>query len=150
MSVEIEFSQLTKVIWYDEIVAQYPNFIDNLKRDLAKYIETNGDELPDYFGKDDLYTFPRSIMTESVRHIHLKIPPDVFNSRRRQIDRKCKIGEFDKDIALVYVISKYNPNKASILAILNGNAHKLAQDEKLMLQIKEAARVFHIQTDDLR
>lgn len=146
MSIQIEFSQLTKIIWYDDIVKQHPNFIDILKLDLARYIETNGDSLPDYFGKDDLYTYPRSIITESVRHIHLKIPPDIFNSRLTQKDRKCKINEPEKDIALIYVISKYDPNKASILAILKGNAHELAKDEKLMIQIKEAARAFHEST----
>lgn len=114
---------------------------DIILNDFRRYIESDFEELPSYFGFESMYGSPPEI-AGVMFHIHLCIPPDSFPKNRVQQDRKCKKGNPDKDIALVYTQGVLDIDSYCILAILMPDAHKKANDNKLMLRIGRYAREF--------
>ncbi|HGN1344087.1 TPA: type II toxin-antitoxin system YafO family toxin, partial [Pseudomonas aeruginosa] len=75
-------------------------------------------------------------------HIHLKFPPDYFPENLPQSDRKCKVGDPEKDACLVYVQGELYENKYSILGILNPDAHAMARDKNIMSYLSRMAQKF--------
>src|SRR5690625_8017195 len=102
MSVIVEFNTETYDVYFKDVLADYPDLLNNLKQDFTDYVESDGWVLPDYFGKDDPYDQPYAARQAGLMHIHIAIPPTTFPPNRPQRDRKCPMNSPHQDAALVY------------------------------------------------
>jgi len=92
----------------------------------------------DTFGKDVAYdhinTLP-SVKAEELRHIHIIGINDTFKSYVRQENKTS-------DNHLVYCSNFYDSNIYLLIAILEPNAHELAKNNQLMLDLVDIAKDF--------
>lgn len=131
---------------YEEFIAplsrirkDIPEIILN---DFKRYIESDFEELPSYFGVDNLYGSPPDL-AGIMGHIHLRIPPNKFPSNVAQAYRKCKKNDPANDIALVYVQGDEDDSKYCILAIVMPNAHsRMKPNLKLIRKLGSYAKEF--------
>ncbi|WP_299833500.1 type II toxin-antitoxin system YafO family toxin [Pseudomonas sp.] len=99
------------------------------------------DDLPDYFGFDVEYGSPPAI-AGCIEHIHLCIPPRNFPKRQKQAQRKCRKGEPENDVALVYARGLFENNQFCIIGVLMPDAHEQANNNDLMLYLGRLGREF--------
>ena len=139
--VEVSFHPDTYELFFEPLKAEHPQLMDVLVDDFARYQQSQRDDLPDYFGFDSEFGSPPEI-AGCLEHIHLCIPPRKFPRRVKQPYRKCKKGDPENDVALVYVRGLFDLHKFCILGLLMPDAHKLSNDRKLMLYLGRLGRAF--------
>lgn len=127
---------------FAETFQQLPYFENQLLSVFKKYKESNGEFVPNIFGRDVPYTYPRKLYELDVSHIHLRLPPDRFSKNIAQSERKNKKKEPDKDIFLVYVKSQFSQDKYALLAILRPNAHEQSKQAKILDMFCEYAEKY--------
>lgn len=115
-----------------ETFQELPNFENQLLSVFKKYKESNGEFVPNIFGRDVPYRYPIKLYKLDVSHIHLRLPPDQFSKNIVQIERRNKKEEPNKDIFLVYVKSQFSQDKYALLAILRPNAHEQSKQAKIL------------------
>lgn len=139
--VLVEFHPETFERFFKPLDTTHPGFLDQLKTDFQRYQQSMRDDLPDYFGFDAEYGSPREI-AGCLEHIHLCIPPRRFPKRYRQWDRRCRKGEPENDVALVYARGLFEHHMFTIIAILMPDAHEQANNHELMLYLGRLGRAF--------
>lgn len=139
--VEVSFHPDTYDRYFKPLEVSHPGFLDALLSDFRRYQQSMREELPDYFGYDSEYGHPPEI-AGCIEHIHLCIPPRSFPARKLQIDRKCRKGDPDNDIALVYARGLYEPHRFCIIGILMPGAHTKHHNRGLMLELGAIGRRF--------
>lgn len=120
----------------------FPTLRHNLLSDFERYACSSGTEVPDYFGRDSIYTHPVVAMRAKLRHIHISLPPETFNPQINQADRKVPVGAPDQDAALLYVQHEFFEHRFLIVAFLYPDAHGQARQEKLMRHLGYIAQEF--------
>lgn len=132
MAVTVEFNPDTYQEFFADILADYPDLLENLRQDFTDYIESDGLVLPNYFGKDTPYMQPPKAIDVELMHIHILMPPSEFPANKPQFDRKCPMNAPHQDAALVYTRGIADDSKYSLIALLHPNAHGMASDRKTM------------------
>ncbi|WP_265497310.1 type II toxin-antitoxin system YafO family toxin [Providencia rustigianii] len=140
MAIEISINEDTRKDFIDDIFLRHPELEKSIMQDFYRYKVTG--DLPSYFGTDVAYTQPHAAIKAGLMHIHLKFPPDCFPENLPQSDRKCKVGDPEKDACLVYVQGDLYENKYSLLGILNPDAHGMARDKDIMSYLSRMAQKF--------
>lgn len=77
-----------------------------------------------------------------IEHIHLCIPPRNFPKRQKQGQRKCRKGEPENDVALVYARGLFENHRFCIIGILMPDAHEQANNNELMTWLGRLGREF--------
>lgn len=139
--VEVSFHPETYDRFFRPLESTHPELMDVLLDDFRRYQQSMREDLPDYFGFDAEYGSPAEV-AGCLEHIHLCIPPRTFPRRKRQFDRRCRLGEPENDVALVYARGLFDQHKFCILGILMPDAHGLSNDNKLMRYLGRLAREF--------
>lgn len=139
--VEVEFHSETYDSYIKPVDNKYAGFANQLLADFKRYKQSQGDDLPSYFGRDAPYHYPPSV-AYCLQHIHLCIPPRRFKSNRPQNDRTCRTGQPENDIALIYAQNKYDLYKYVIIGVLMPDAHKTARNDSLMMRLGSIARSY--------
>lgn len=139
--VEVSFHPSTYERFFKPLESSHPGFLDQLLADFCRYQQSMREDLPDYFGLDVEYGSPPAI-AGCIEHIHLCIPPRNFPKRQKQAQRKCRKGEPENDIALVYARGLFENHKFCIIGILMPSAHDQANDNELMLYLGRLGREF--------
>lgn len=140
VKIDVSFHEETYDAYFKPLESSHPGFLETLLADFKRYQGSQREELPAYFGYDAEYGYPPEI-AGCLEHIHLCIPPNKFPKNYRQIDRRCKIGNPSKDVALVYARNLYEPS-FKIIAILHPDAHSQAKNMKLMRHLGHLGREF--------
>lgn len=139
--VDVCFHSATYDLFFKPLESSHPELMNVLLEDFRRYQQSMRDDLPHYFGYDAEYGSPREI-AGCIEHIHLCIPPRTFKKRQRQIDRKCRIGEPENDVALVYARGLMEYHKFCIIGILMPDAHQQSRNNELMLHLGRLGREF--------
>lgn len=139
--VTVSFHSETYDRFFKPLESDHPQLMRALLEDFRRYQASMREDLPDYFGYDAEYGSPREI-AGCLEHIHLCIPPRKFPKYKKQFDRKCRKGDPENDVALVYTRGLLEPNRFCILGILVPDAHKQSNDNQLMLYLGRLARQF--------
>lgn len=139
--VEVSFHPDTYDRFFRPLESSNPGFLDQLLVDFCRYQQSMRDDLPDYFGFDAEYGSPPAI-AGCIEHIHLCIPPRNFPKRQKQGQRKCRKGEPENDVALVYARGLFENNRFCIIGILMPDAHEQANNNELMLYLGRLGREF--------
>jgi len=139
--VEVSFHPDTYDRFFKPLEASHPGFLEQLVEDFRRYQGSMREELPDYFGFDAEYGSPAQI-AGCIEHIHLCIPPRSFAGHKRQYDRKCRKGEPENDIALVYARGLFEHHRFCIIALLMPDAHEQGRSESLMVYLGQLGRRF--------
>ncbi len=111
----------------------------NLAEDFKRYKESDGLQLPHYFGKDTPYMHPELAIDASLSHVHLAVPPHEFPAGRPQFQRKCPYSQ-KLDAALVYTEGDLYSNRFCLMAILWPNAHGVANDQTTISHLARKAK----------
>lgn len=139
--VEVIFHPETYERFFKPMESSHPKLMTVLLEDFRRYQVSMRGDLPDYFGYDSEYGSPPEV-AGCLEHIHLRIPPNTFPSNRKQIDRKCRKGDPENDVALVYTRNLMSPNRFCIIGILAPDAHKQSRNMPLMRYLGQLARQF--------
>jgi mRNA interferase YafO len=140
--LEVDFHPETQDL-FDEVELAHPGLQENLRADFALLMESNWDYRPKRFGKVDQYTWPPSIVSSMLMHIHICMPPLDDFPRNIPVSRMtCKRGDGLRDAALVYVQGEMFEERYCILALLYPHAHRRARTERLMIKLGRLAREF--------
>lgn len=123
----------------------FPGLLEHLKSDFRIYMRTDGEMLPRRFGRDVPYTQPPKAITAQLMHIHICLPPREFSRNIPQFDRRCRLGEPERDAALVYVQGLMNEDIYCLLALLYPEAHGKARDRNIMNYLARLAEEFREQ-----
>lgn len=124
------------------IASDYPGFLDQLKQDFVRFIDSDRLEYPNYFGSDSIYNWPHQAEIEAVSHMHIALPPREFQSSRLLMDRKNpRIDE--KDTCLVYCEHAITPGRILFLDFFHPKAHEKARSERTMKRLARCANTFH-------
>lgn len=129
--VDVIILEEARYLFADTFI-EFPNFEKQLISVFKEYIESNRTKVPDIFGRDVPYRYPKTLYDLNVQHIHLKLPPNRFPKKQAQYDRRNSTKEPNKDIFLVYVISDSNPERFALLAILRPHAHKKSKERRIL------------------
>lgn len=119
--------------YFKPIFDDYPDLEKILITDFINYKE--GNNIPHYFGRDAAYVKPYSAHKAGLMHIHLALPPKVFDQNKGLYYRTS-------DTALVYVQAGCDINKYSLLAIFHPDAHSKARNESMMKKLASIAQRF--------
>ena len=144
MTVIVEFNPDTYDELFADVLVDYPGLLENLRQDFLEYAESDGERLPNYFGKVSAYMQPYAAMQAGLMHIHIAMPPDTFPEKLPQHDRKCSFNP-QRDAALVYTQGELDDKHYSLIALLHPGAHGLASDPKVMNRLIAAAKHFRDQ-----
>jgi mRNA interferase YafO len=117
-----------------------PAFRDSLNEDERKafiadfklYKSTG--KLPERFGRDVPYHFPKEALEEELLHLHLNVD-DPWPISYLQYDRTS-------DVHLVYCQGATQKNCFFLMTILSPDAHEQAKNIDLMLKLAEKAESF--------
>lgn len=139
--VEASYHSQTFGRFFGPVNQKFPGFTDRLLADFIRYQQSDGEDLPDYFGYDAPYGSPPEI-AGCLEHIHLCLPPRQFSPKRKQFERKCRTGQPENDIALVYARGRFERHRFVIIGILWPDAHKRGRDLKLMAELGRLGRNF--------
>lgn len=139
--VEVVFHPCTYDRFFKPLEASHPRLLEVLVEDFRRYQQTLRDDLPDYFGLDAEYGSPPEI-AGCIEHIHLCIPPRTFAKHKRQFDRRCRQGDPENDVALVYARGLFDSHKFCLIAILMPDAHGQCRNNELMLYLGRLGREF--------
>lgn len=140
--IEVELHPETQSL-FEEVESSFPGLIQNLVGDFRAWLESDLEYWPRRFGKVSYYNQPPSVRSASLLHVHICMPPrEGFSDRIPVSERKCKVGEPERDAALVYVQGEFHEERYCILALLYPNAHEKAQEEKTILGLASLARNF--------
>lgn len=120
----------------------FPSLRYDLLSDFERYASSSGTKVPDYFGRDSIYTHPFVAMRAKLRHIHICLPPGTFNPQTNQVDRTVPIGVPDQDASLLYVRHEFFEHRFLIVAFLYLDAHGQARKERLMQSLGYIAQTF--------
>lgn len=139
--VEVVFHSQTYDAYFKPLELSHPGFLKILLNDFCRYQQSMRDYLPDYFGFDAEYGSPREI-AGCIEHIHLCIPPRSFPPNLRQSYRRCRVGDPQNDVALVYARGRIEFQRFCIIGILMPDAHRQANGRDLMLYLGRLGREF--------
>ncbi|WP_313128160.1 type II toxin-antitoxin system YafO family toxin [Stutzerimonas nitrititolerans] len=140
--VEVEYHPDSYDLFFKPLEAEHPELMRMLLEDFRTYQQSMRQCLPDYFGYDAEYGYPPEV-AGCLEHIHLCIPPRIFPKNAKQAYRKCRKGDPDNDVALVYARGLFEPHRFVILGILAPDAHgKARNDLALMRYLGSLARAF--------
>ncbi|OCG11356.1 type II toxin-antitoxin system YafO family toxin [Gilliamella apicola] len=142
MDFSVSINDQTRERFFKPIFDKYPNLEKQIIRDFKKYKESNGDLVPNYFGRDVAYVEPYLANKIGLMHIHMCFPPNKFNDSDAQYYRVCKKGQ--TDACLVYISGSLSINHFSLLAIFSPDAHKKSRDKSIMDYICRVAEDFYI------
>lgn len=145
MGIEVSIHPSTRVELFDDVLRDYPEIESCLLADFKRYIETQGDVIPNYFGCDQPYSEPSAARSGQLRHIHIALPPQVFNENVAQCYRKCSKEKPELDAALVYVQGEYYEDRYMILAFFAPRAHDKAKVNAVMTRLGLLAKEFRDQ-----
>ncbi|WP_165677438.1 type II toxin-antitoxin system YafO family toxin [Metapseudomonas otitidis] len=145
MPVEVEFHPATYKEFFQDVLSSYPDLLQKLRRDFSRYVESDGNFLPTYFGQDAPYVEPAAAFNARLMHIHICLPPGSFPIGKPQADRKCRKGEPSQDAALVYVRGELYEERYRLLAFLHPDAHQKARKKELMSYLARIAQEFRDQ-----
>lgn len=141
MVVEIElhpdFEQALSALQH-----RFPKLRDDLIADFRQYVASSWTQVPEYFGRDSIYTQPFVAMRAKLRHIHIRLPPRSFSPNTSQWDRTAPSNAPDQDAALLYVQHEFDEHRFLILAFLYPDAHGQARQERLMKYLGYEAQIF--------
>ena len=107
---------------------------DDLKQAFIDY--KSGRCLPDIIGKDAPYHRPQSAADALLEHIHLSHSASGWTARHSQAKRTS-------DKHLVYCRHYFSQNNYLLIAVLDPNAHELADKVTFMCGLVEVAEKFH-------
>lgn len=141
MPVEVSFHDETFEKFFKPVDQSYPGLSDDLRRDFIRYIESDRESIPDYFGRDVPYLQPELAAQVHLMHIHILIKPDTFPRRKTQLDRVCP-RDPQRDAALVYVQGELEENRYCLLAFFWPDAHGKARDKGAMNYLARLAKRF--------
>ncbi|XKM13967.1 type II toxin-antitoxin system YafO family toxin [Orbaceae bacterium ac157xtp] len=141
MDFSVSINEQTRERFFKPIFDKYPNLENQIISDFRKYKESNGDIVPNYFGRDTAYVEPLLAYKIGLMHIHLCFPPNKFNDSVAQYYRVCKKGQ--TDVCLVYVSGSFNINYFSLLAIFSPDAHEKSRNKSIMDYICRVAEDFY-------
>lgn len=115
------------------VFAKFPEWEQSILSDFITY--KSGFVIPKFFGKDDVYTRPESIVPSFLYHIHLAVGT-TFKSGTYQQNKTS-------NAALVYTQHKLITSTYSLLAIFPNNAHDFAKNNVIMNELASYANTFH-------
>lgn len=126
---------------FSVIADSFPGFEEQLRLDFIRFIESDRMEYPDYFGRDSIYNWPQEAEAEAVSHMHIALPPRVFQ-KSALIDRtNPRIP--DKDACLVYCEHAVSRGRILFLDFFYPDAHKMAHCKRTMQRLARNANLFH-------
>lgn len=142
MAVEVEFHPETFAEFFAPVDESYPGLSARLKRDFERYVASDRNSRPTYFGRDTSYTWPEAAYQAQLMHIHIELPPGRFRQDVAPFYRVCRRGNPERDAALVYVQGMLEEDQYRILAFLWPDAHEKARDKAVMLYFARIAKEF--------
>lgn len=85
MTVIVEFNPDIYDELFADVLVDYPGLLENLRQDFLEYAESDGERLPNCFGKVSAYMQPYAAMQAGLMHIHIAMPPDTFPENCRNM-----------------------------------------------------------------
>ncbi|WP_312483839.1 type II toxin-antitoxin system YafO family toxin [Pseudomonas sp.] len=135
MKAIVRINPRTYDSFFAPVAKQYPGLIDKLIRDFKRYVDSDRNYQPSYFGRDCPYVEPPLAYSSRLMHLHLNLSPSGFPHSKPRNDRTS-------DTALVYVRGELDDYQYSLLAVFHPDAHHLARDSKMMNYLARIAKDF--------
>lgn len=143
MGVTATYNTQSFDLYLKSVFAKYPHLESQLLADFIAYKSTGN--LPDYFGRDTLYSDPEDIRDAELRHIHFELGKQVFGPLPKWIDLSDKQAvqwERTTNTALVYARHLLDENHYTLMAVFTPYAHEYAREEWRMRELAGYARKF--------
>ncbi|MGM8931383.1 type II toxin-antitoxin system YafO family toxin [Salinicola halophyticus] len=121
---------------------RWPGLRKDLDYDFRRYIESDRNEYPNYFGRDKLYSQPVEASRAGLMHVHLGLPPLEFHPRN-PLYHRTNPRDPELDAVLVYCQHELYEHRILLIELLYPGGHEKAQDRKIMHYLAQQARDFH-------
>jgi mRNA interferase YafO len=131
---------------FEQFDTDFPGLTDNIKEDFAdfiRYLRGDGESIPRRYGRHGPYSWPKSIASLNLMHVHICVPPRHGFVGNFLDQRACRDNEPERDAALVYTEHMYDEGRFCLLALLYPEAHSQARNEQVMRHLADLARRFH-------
>jgi mRNA interferase YafO len=143
LTVIVEYNKDSYDFYLKQVFNGFPGLEQQLLDDFIIYKSTG--RLPDYFGRDTLYTDPSDIQDAELRHIHFEVGNDKFKlpTGWRNLTSQQLQWVKTTNTALVYTKHLLNEDHYSLIAVFTPLAHMKARDYGRMRVLAGYARKFH-------
>ncbi|MFL1513203.1 type II toxin-antitoxin system YafO family toxin [Pseudomonas prosekii] len=142
MAISVVIHPETRREYFDDVLRDYPSLERSILKDFKICMESKGLKLASYMGCDQPYSEPAAARIGQLRHIHIALPPQVFDSNKAQSYRKCSMHSPELDAALVYAQGELYEDRYVILAFFAPNGHAKARVDAVMNKLGYLAKKF--------